>query len=54
MMTGAEDDARMFIKMLTDIPNDAPVGINETLISMKIDERINISNLEAVEVKVIF
>ena len=54
MLTGEEDDAKMFIKMLNQIPNDAPLGINETMISMNVDERINVANLEAVEVKVIF
>ncbi len=54
MLTGEESDAKMFIKMLNQIPNDAPLGINETMISMNVDERINVANLEAVEVKVIF
>lgn len=54
MLTGEEDDAKMFIKMLNQVSGDAPLGINETMISMDVDERINVANLEAVEVKVIF
>jgi hypothetical protein len=54
MLTGEEDDAKMFIKMLNEVPSDAPLGINETMISLDIDEKINVANLEAVEVKVIF
>ncbi len=54
MLTGEEGDAKMFIKMLNEVPSDAPLGINETMISLDIDEKINVVNLEAVEVKVIF
>jgi len=54
MMTGESDDASMFIKMLQEVPADAPLGINETMISLDIDEKINPNNLEAVEVRVIF
>jgi hypothetical protein len=54
MLTGEEDDAKMFIKMLAQVPSDAPLGINETMITMDVDERINVVNLEAAEVKVIF
>ena len=54
MFTGSEDDARLFIKMLQDVPSDAPLGSNETLVSLSVQERVNVANLEAVEVSVIF
>jgi len=54
MLTGDEADAQMFIKMLQEVPADAPLGINEQMISLDIDEKINPANLEAIEVRVIF
>ena len=54
MMTGEEEDAKMFVKMLQEVPSDAPLGINETMISLNIDEKINVMNLETTEVRVIF
>ena len=49
-----EEDAKMFVKMLKEVPSDAPLGINETMISLDIDEKINVMNLETTEVRVIF
>lgn len=54
MLTGSEDDCRMFITMLNELPSDAPVGIGDTTVSLDVDERINLANLEAVLVKLIF
>lgn len=54
MLTGEESDAAVFIKMLQEVPSDAPLGINETMISLDIDEKINPMNLETTEVRVIF
>ena len=54
MMTGSEEDAKLFISMLQQLPNDAPVGVGETLVSLDVDERINLNNREAVLVKIIF
>jgi hypothetical protein len=54
MLTGDEEDAKMFVKMLKEVPSDAPLGINETMISLDIDEKINVMNLETTEVRVIF
>jgi len=44
----------MFIKMLKHVPDDAPLEVDESLISLNVNPKINIANLEAVEVKVIF
>lgn len=54
MLTGAVEDANVFVKMLQEVPSDAPLGVNESMISLTIDERINVVNLETVEVKVIY
>lgn len=54
MLTGEQDDAKMFVKMLQEVPSDAPLGVNETMISLDIDEKINVVNLETTEVKVIY
>ena len=54
MLTGEPDDAKMFVKMLQEVPSDAPLGVNETMISLDIDEKINVVNLETTEVKVIY
>jgi len=54
MMTGDQNDAEIFIKMLQEVPGDAPLGINETMISLDIDEKVNPNNLEAVVVRVLF
>jgi hypothetical protein len=54
MLTGEHDDAKMFVKMLQEVPSDAPLGVNETMISLDIDEKINVVNLETTEVKVIY
>jgi hypothetical protein len=40
--------------MLQEVPSDAPLGVNETMISLDIDEKINVVNLETTEVKVIY
>ena len=54
MLTGEPDDAKMFVKMLQEVPSDAPLGVNETMVSLDIDEKINVVNLETTEVKVIY
>lgn len=54
MLTGERDDAKMFVKMLQEVPSDAPLGVNEEMVSLDIDEKINVVNLETTEVKVIY
>jgi hypothetical protein len=53
MLTGNPDDAKAFISMLNDVPMDAPVGVSDSLVSLELDERINVANLEVVPVKII-
>ncbi len=54
MMTGNQEDAELFIKMLNQLPTDAPVGVGESIVTLDIEEGVNVKNLAAVEVKLIF
>ena len=54
MMTGKQEDAVTFVKMLQQPLDDSPVGIGETLISLEIEKGVNPVNLEVVRVKVIY
>lgn len=54
MMTGKQEDATTFVKMLQQPLDDSPVGIGETLISLEIEEGVNPVNLEVVRVKIIY
>ena len=54
MMTGKEEDANTFVKMLQQPLDDSPVGIGETLISLEIQTGVNPVNLEVVRVKIIY
>lgn len=53
MLTGKQEDAEMFIKMLEDVPMDAPIGVGESLVTLELDQRINVANLVVSEVKII-
>ena len=54
MMTGKQEDADTFVKMLQQPLDDSPVGIGETLISLEVEEGVNPVNLEVVRVKIIY
>jgi hypothetical protein len=55
MLSGSEADTRLFIKMLMEqLPKDAPVGLGETVVKMSVDEHINLANLKAVQIRLIF
>jgi hypothetical protein len=54
MMTGKQEDATTFVKMLQQPLDDSPVGIGETLISLEIEQGVNPANLEVVRVKIIY
>ena len=54
MFTGNQEDAETFVRMLSELPTDAPLGVGESIVTLRIDEKINVTNLKAVVVKIIF
>lgn len=55
MLTGSEEDAQRFLKMLQEPTGDEnPLAIGDTLVDLQTDDDVNVQNFELVTVKLIF